>query len=301
MKSAIGIARLAALLAITLAAGAASGGDASHADRDGQEPPVVEPVVACHDAAARDQDDLAIWVHPKDPAQSTIIASDKAAGRLFVYDLAGRTVQVVETPMPGNIDVRYGFPLGGRKVDIVAFNQRRNGFRIVVYAVDPATRKLERVDNGGIETGPNYGGTLYHSAKTGRFYFITTSMPGECEQYELADDGSGKVAGRKVRTWKAGFAEAAVADDERGKLYIGEESAGVWELGAEPDDPAPGRRVIRTGENGLTADVEGLAIHPDVGGRRCLVVSNQSRNHFKVYRLDDYALVGTFAVRGARD
>lgn len=219
-----------------------------------------------------------------------------------MYDLAGRTLQTIKTPMPGNIDVRYGFPLGGGKVDIVALNQRAKPLQIVVFGVDPATRRLERIDDGGILNETNYGGTLYRSRKTGKFYFITTSKKGTCEQHELADDGRGKVKGTKVRTWTAGYSEAAVGDDETGKVYIGNERAGVWEFPGEPDDAAPGRRVIRVGEHGLRADVEGLAIHPNVGGGRCLVVSNQSRNEFKVYRLDGtFTFVGTFAVRGARD
>ena len=41
------------------------------------------------------------------------IASDKQAGKLFVYDLDGTLIQAVAVKHPGNIDLRYGFPLGG--------------------------------------------------------------------------------------------------------------------------------------------------------------------------------------------
>jgi 3-phytase len=260
------------------------------------------PAVLCRDPAAKDQDDVAIWLHPTQGALSTIIASDKSAGRIFVYDLAGRTLQAIEAPGAGNIDVRCGFPLGGRKVDIVAFNQRAGGFAIAVYAVDPETRALRRADDGKIRTGENYGGTLYRSPRTGKVFFLATAVAGPLEQYELFDDGAGRIAGRKERFWRVGLSEAAVGDDAAGKIYIAEESKGVWEVGGEPDDPTPGRLVIRTGENGLTDDVEGLAIHPNVGGSKALVVSNQSRDNFKVYRLGgDFALLGTFTVQGASD
>ena len=292
---------LAALAAVLAALAASAGCGAALAA--GGDPRPVGTAVVCRDPAVEDQDDMCIWVDPKDPARSTIVASDKAAAHLFVYDLAGKTLQSIETPKPGNIDVRYGFPLGGRKVDIVAFNQRTEGYRIVVFAVDPASRRLARVDNGAILTRANYGGTLYHSRKTGDFCFITTSMPGHAEQWLLADDGAGKVRGSLVRTWQVGFSEAAVGDDEAGKVYVGQESKGVWELPGEPDDPAPPRLVIKTGEHGLHADAEGIAIHPNVAGQgRCLVVSNQSRDDFKVYRLDGrFTFVGTFEVAGARD
>jgi 3-phytase len=262
--------------------------------------PVVAPHLVLADDAVRDQDDMCIWVHPQRPADSLLVTSDKDANRLFVYDLAGKRLQTLDVPQPGNIDVRPGFPLGEGKVDIVAVNQRKQGFRIRVYAVDPQARRLARVDNDAILTGPNYGGTLYRSAKTGRFYFITTSMEGVCEQVELTDDGSGRVAGRKVRTWRAGYAEGAVADDARGRLYVAAEDDGVWELGAEPDDPAPGRLVLRVGQHGLVDDLEGVAIHPDLAGGPALLVSNQGASNFKVFRLPDLAPLGTFGVAGAR-
>lgn len=259
----------------------------------------VAPSLRLCDAAVRDQDDMCIWVHPSDTSQSTVIASDKSARRLFVYDLAGRTIQSVAAPSPGNIDVRYGFPLAGKKVDVVAFNQR-SGDEVWVYAVEAATRRLRRVDNGTIRTGTNYGGTLYRSPRTGKLYFL--SVCATAEQHELFDDGAGKVAGRKVREWKIGYGEGAVGDDEAGTVYIAEEARGVWAVGGEPTDPTPGRLVARVGENGLRADVEGLAVYHTPGGKGYLLVSSQGSDDFKVYRRGGaHEFLGTFAVRGAHD
>jgi 3-phytase len=271
--------------------------------RSAEEPMAnpIAPTVRCADLAAEDQDDMCVWIHPTEPALSTIIASDKDADKLFVYNLTGKAIQAVSAKHPGNIDARYGFPLDKEKVDIVAFNARDDS-KILVYKVVVGTRRLERVDNGAITTGENYGGTLYRNPKTGRFYFMTTSKSGLIEQYELSDDGQGKVQGRKVRSWTVGGqCEAAVADDEMGLIYIGEEDKGVWEVGGEPDDPAPGKLVIACGENGLVDDVEGLAIYYLPQGKGFLLVSNQSRNNYKVYRREGtHGFVGTFAVAGAR-
>jgi len=260
--------------------------------------------VVCAADASRDQDDMCIWVHPTDPAKSTVIAADKAAQRLFVYDLAGKVVQSVAAAKPGNIDLRYNFPLGGKTVDIVAMNRRKSGdYAIVVFKVDPATRRLERIDNGKIATGENYGGTLFRSRKTGKFYFVTAAKGGRCEQYELADGGKGKVKGTKVRTWQAGYSEGAVGDDAGGRIYIGQENKGVWELGGEPTDPAPGKLVLKVGEHGLKADVEGLAIYR-LGGKAqgYLLVSNQGAHNFKVFELaGEHKYVGTFTIAGAKE
>jgi 3-phytase len=255
--------------------------------------------VICSDSTSQDQDDMCIWIHPTDPAQSTIVAADKEANRLFVYALDGKTIQTIEARHPGNIDVRYAFPLSGAKADIVAVNLRDES-KIAVYQVDVRTRRLVRADNDDIRTATNYGGTLYQSSKTDKVYFVTTSKEGHVEQYELAF--AGKIVATKVRSWQIGECEAAVADDETGKLYFGEEDGGVWEVGAEPGDSTTGKLIIKLGENGLTGDVEGLAIYHLPNGTGYLLVSNQGSNNFKVYeRTANHKYLGTFAIQGAED
>lgn len=263
--------------------------------------PVPTPTVVLSDPAANDQDDMCAWVHPTDPARSTVITSDKAANKLFVYDLDGKTVQAVAVKHPGNIDCRTGFPLGEVKVDLVAVNLRDDK-RLAVFAVDPESRKLTRVDDGAIATGENYGGCLYHSPKTGKFFAVVTSYSGTVTQIELADNGKGKVSGKKVRSWKVGgVCEGAGADDETGKVYVAVESKGVWEAGGEPTDAA-GKLVIKVGENGLHGDVEGLAIFRLADQKGYLLVSDQGKNTFRVYRREgSHEYVGAFAIKGAAD
>jgi 3-phytase len=262
-----------------------------------------EPAVICTSDDVRDQDDMCIWLHPTDKSLSTVITADKHAHCLFVYDLAGKVLQKTSIRGAANIDLRYGFSLAGKKVDIVALNLRSGGFRIAVFKVDPKTRKLTRVDKDDIKTSDNYGGTMFRSPKTGKFYFVTTSMPGIVEQFELSDDGGGKVKGVKVRTWKNGFSEGAVGDDIAGKIYIGQEDKGVWEIGGEPTDPTPGKLILKIGEHGLKSDVEGLAIYRFAGGKKgYLLVSNQGGHNFKVFTLTgDHKFLGTFAIAGAHD
>src|SRR5690606_41497679 len=84
----------------------------------------------------------AYWGHPTDPALSTAIGTDRQRGR-DVCDLAGKVLQSLPDGRMNNVDVRYGFPLGGRSVDIVAASERTE-HRIAVYGVDPATRRLSR-------------------------------------------------------------------------------------------------------------------------------------------------------------
>lgn len=252
----------------------------------------------------QDQDDMCIWVHPTAPEQSVIVSSDKAGQMLFVYDLDGKTLQALPVEgKPGNIDLRYGFSLGGTPVDIVAYNDRERQL-ISVYALDAGTRQLKRIDDGSIQTGLNYGFALYKSPKSGKVYAFTVpeeASGGVAQQYELSDNGQGSVTGRKVRSWGQAKSEGCVADDETGRLYIGEEENGIRELGAEPDDAAPGELVIPVTEHGFKADVEGLTILYGPNGAGYLIASSQGNRQFKVFdRKAPHAYITTFTLAGVR-
>ena len=63
----------------------------------------TDPVATTEDAA----DDPAVWVHPTDPARSLVIGTNKKAG-LVVYELTGKTVQVLDDGRMNNVDVVQG-------------------------------------------------------------------------------------------------------------------------------------------------------------------------------------------------
>lgn len=246
--------------------------------------PTVTPRMALVDSAADDQDDLCIWVHPTDPALGAILASDKEAGRILVYDLEGAVLQIVPVSgEPGNIDLRYGFPLGGGEIDIVCLNDR-SADRLLVYAMDATTRHLARVDGNDLSIGSNYGLGLYRSPVTGAFHAFVTTESGGVKQYELWDD-DGDVARTLVRSWSfSSQTEACVCDDETGFAYFGEEDEGIWRVGAEPGASTPGTRIASVGDgSGLAADVEGLAIYYAGGGAGYLFASAQGTDSFVAF------------------
>jgi len=242
---------------------------------------------------------MCVWVHPKRPDQSVIITADKAANQIFVYDLNGKVLQSIEVPEPGNIDLRTNIMLNGAACSVVVCNQRDKKLQLRVFKVDSATRTLQSVDDGNIKTHANYGGCLYHSRKSGKLYFISTTKENGITQYELFENASGTVSGRPVRDWSLGKSEGAVADDAAGVVYIGEEERGIWKLGAEPDAPTPGELVIRIGDHGLQGDIEGLALAQS-GGQRLLIASDQGSSSFLVLDRDgNYQPVGRFRCTGA--
>lgn len=238
------------------------------------------PVADKDDAA----DDPAIWVNTANPAESTIIGTNKQRG-LAVYDLSGKQIQFLSDGQMNNVDIRAGFSLNGQSVALITAGNRRNN-SIAIYKVNPSTRMLENVAARRIVTIPAYGSCMYRSARTGKFYYFAASKIGLVEQWELFDDGKGRVDGKRIRRWKVGTQlEGCVADDELGHLYVGEEDAGIWKYGAEPDAGESRVQVDKTGPGGnLVADVEGMAIAYGANKTGYLIVSSQGNNTYVVYR-----------------
>ncbi|HUT36992.1 MAG TPA: phytase [Planctomycetota bacterium] len=265
---------------------AARGGLAAEADIVRPEARLeTDPVPHGADAA----DDPAIWLHPTDPAKSLIIGTDKQ-GALHVYGMDGHERQrVSDGCRPDNVDVLYGFKLGDRVVDLaVASTRASKASGVKVWRIDPETCTLTDVTAGG--TLPVFGGRVpygvctYHSAKTGKTYFIVVDKAGRIEQHELHDAGAGTVKAAKVRELKlSSITEGCVADDELGFVYVAEENVGIWKFAAEPDGGDHATRVAKVGEHGLTADVEGLTIYGAAGGKGYLIASSQGSNTFVVY------------------
>jgi len=258
-----------------------------------------------------DTDDHCIWIHPTDPSLSTIITADKAADNLVVYDLSGATLQILPffqsdtgSEQPGNVDLRYGFPLGGDFVDIVAVNQRASsqGRGARIFAVDPETRLLTRIDDGQEMEHANYGMCLYKSPVSGTFYYFATSKSQGVRQYELADNGQGQITLIEVRSWDLRKCESAVADDELGYVYVAEERTGIYRYGAEPDDSIEAVHIAVVGENGYKNDAEGLTIYYARDGGGYLIASSQGNDRFMVYnRQPPHEFVKSFHIEDVEE
>jgi 3-phytase len=73
-------------------------------------------------------DDPAVWEHPRDRSRSSILGTIKMAapeGGVAVYRMDGsRLMTVGNLDLLNNIDVAYGFRVGGRTVDIAVVTER---------------------------------------------------------------------------------------------------------------------------------------------------------------------------------
>ncbi len=255
------------------------------------------PVHSLGDAA----DDPAIWVHPTDVNQSRILGSNKQKG-IDVYDLDGnRTVHYPFGEL-NNIDVRYGFPLGDSSVDIVG-GSNRTSWEISLYAIEEG--RLRNVNGAAIKPKmpKMYGFGFYHSQRTDKYYALIAGKGGEFEQYELYDNGQGKINGKLVRSMKfSSMTEGVVADDEYGFIYVAEERGSVWKFNAEPGDDTLTK--IGTARDGmLTPDIEGMTIYHTADGGGYLIISSQGNSTYAVYeRTGNNKYINSFEINnGAID
>jgi 3-phytase len=243
--------------------------------------------------------DVAVWINSADPGASLVFGTD-TQGAVESYDLAGKRVQrlVRAAGTTTDVDVRGGFPLGGRSVALVATGGRALSF----FRVDGAARQLREVGAHDFPTkGAGAGLCLYRSAGTGRFYAFVPEPDGDLTQYELFDQG-GLVDAREVRSFPLGRrAEHCVADDETGRLFVSQAKAGVTRFNAEPDaSPLARSEVDRVGSSGhLSTEVAGLAVVTQPGKRGFLLASSAGDDTFAVYRRGgNHAWLGQRQVSG---
>lgn len=246
---------------------------------------------------SNDPDDPAIWVHPTDPSRSLIIATMKVAspaGAVVVYGMDGQIRQIISgIDRPNNIDVEYGFRLGGRAIDIAVATERLKR-QLRVFRIDPADGKLS--DLGGIpilhdqpgESGAPMGVALYRRDRDDAIFAIVAPKTGPRDgylwQYRLSDAGGGRIGAAFVRRFGRFSAttvrdeneiEAVVVDDELGYVYYADEADGIHKWHADPDHADAARELAHFGRTGFRGDREGIAIYPLANGSGYIVCTDQ--------------------------
>jgi 3-phytase len=282
------------LLVVLLLAGATSAHTWSQALKAGDK---IQPVLAT-EKSRYDTDDPAIWVNRKQAGKSLILGTDKNQdGALYVYDLDGNIQQdkiVRHLQSPNNVDVEYGFSLGGEAVDIAVVTERGTE-KLRIFKLP----EMQPIDGGGVkvfsgEPTPNFrspmGIALYKRPEDGAVFAIVGRKKGPAVgylwQYRLEDDGRGRIRGELVRKFGAFSGnkeiEAIAVDDALGYVYYSDEKTGIRKYHA---DPRKGPEELALfGTEDFVKEREGIAIYPIDESRGYILVSDQQGNRFHVYR-----------------
>lgn len=271
-----------------------------------------------------DSDDPAIWVNPEDGDKSVVIGTLKDGG-LAVFDLQGNVTQTV-LPAPfgeiryNNVDLLYGFELGGESVDLAVVSDRAND-TLAIFKINPDTQQLEDgtadsiietifgVDDGEATA---YGLATYRSPVSGSVYaFVTQADGNQVAQLELTEQ-DGKVTANVVRTLTLptptgdttdSQSEGIVIDQELGFLYVAlEGEVGILKYSAEPDGGDNFRIIQSVEADYLTPDIEGLNIYYGADGEGYLIANSQGDSSYAVFnREGPNEYIGSFVVGDSGD
>lgn len=237
-------------------------------------------------------DDPAIWFNVNEPSASLVIGTNKKRG-LEVYDLQGKRVQSLPLGRLNNVDVRQGFRLAGKLVDLAAASHRDHA-AIALFAIEPTTGKLQPA--GEIKTGLDdvYGFCLYRGRNNALYAFINDE-DGRYEQYQITDSPAG-WQGALVREFSVpSQPEGCSADESNHTLFVGEEAKGIWLFGAEPDDTRPPTLIAKVGEQ-LVADVEGMEVFQHKGEQLLLVSSQGNDSYLVLEATEPFAIRSQFRI-----
>ena len=267
---------------------------------------IKDTVVACVETDPVPQkknedsaDDPAIWVDTTNTGNSFVIGTDKKGG-LATYDLDGKLLYYYAVGNMNNCDLRYGFKLGDKTIDVLASSNRSShslslyqvkagGVLIAVHARTIVSQMQDDV----------YGLCMYKSPLSEKFYVFMNSKAGEVEQWELFQSDK-KIDARLVRSFKLNTqTEGMVADDEMAMLFIGEEVAGIHKIGAEPDAGNQVKPIPLSSEanKNIRYDIEGLAIYKTGPKNGYLLASSQGNYSYAIFeRQGNNKYLGSFRI-----
>ena len=252
-----------------------------------------------------DTDDPAIWVNPKNPAESIVFGTDKKTnGAIYAFDLNGKIIQdktIRDIQRPNNVDIEYGFQLNDSTVtDILVFTEREKQ-QIRMFSVPD----MKPLDGGGFKVFEDeeleenklpMGVSLYKSPKDATVYAIVGRKTGPADgylyQYALNADSLG-VSSNYVR--KFGMfsgvkeIEAIAVDDDNGFVYFSDEGVCIKKYYAEPS--MGNEEISCFGGEYFDEDIEGIAIASYTDGHGYLIVSNQQKGEFNIFDRETNAYI----------
>jgi 3-phytase len=232
----------------------------------------TEPVFAGDDAA----DDMCVLENFNNPESSLIISSDKQYG-IIVYDLEGNKLYDYEVGRINNVDIipsksgqdKYlvaGTNRTYNSIDLYIFNSNGELEKNIVREVVPSLKDV-------------YGITFYDDEYN--TYVFVSDKKGNVEQWSFNNDESNPEIKFERKLRFSSLVEGLVADETKGKVYIGQERKGIWELNAFPSFDSQKKLIFKKSKN-FKPDFEGLALRDDGNGEGYLIASVQGSNGYLI-------------------
>lgn len=230
----------------------------------------TEPVFAGDDAA----DDMCVLENLINPEKSLIVSSDKKFG-IIVYDLEGNKLYDYEVGRINNVDIipskssqdKYlvaGTNRTYNSIDLYIFNSNGELEKNIVREVVPSLKDV-------------YGITFYDDKYN--TYLFVSDKKGNVEQWSYNNDESSPEIKFERKLRFSSLVEGIVADESKGKVYIGQERKGIWEINVFPTTDEE-RKLIFKKNKFFKPDFEGLALRDDGDSKGYLISSVQGSNGY---------------------
>ena len=232
----------------------------------------TEPVFAGDDAA----DDMCVLENFNNPENSLIISSDKKYG-IIVYDLEGVKLHDYELGRINNVDI---LPSRSFQNKYIVAGTNRTYNSIDIYLFNSAGELENLILRKEIPSLKDVYGVTFYKDDFNTYLFISDKK-GNVEQWSYNKDEVNSEI-KFVRKLKfSSLVEGLVADESKGKIYIGQERKGIWELNAFPSLDSEKRLIFKKSKN-FKPDFEGLALRDDGNGEGYLIASVQGSNGYLI-------------------
>ena len=232
----------------------------------------TEPVFAGDDAA----DDMCVLENFNNPESSLIISSDKKYG-IIVYDLEGFKLYDYEVGRINNVDILPSRSFQNKYI-VAGTNRTYNSIDIYLFNSNGELEKL--ILRKEIPSLKDVYGVTFYRDDFNTYLFISDKK-GNVEQWSYNNDEVNSEI-KFVRKLKfSSLVEGLVADESKGKIYIGQEKKGIWELNAFPSFDSQKKLIFKKSKN-FKPDFEGLALRDDGNGEGYLIASVQGSNGYLI-------------------
>ena len=232
----------------------------------------TEPVFAGDDAA----DDMCVLENFNIPESSLIISSDKKYG-IIVYDLEGVKLYDYEVGRINNVDILPSRSFQNKYI-VAGTNRTYNSIDIYLFNSKGELENL--ILRKEISSLKDVYGVTFYRDEFNTYLFISDKK-GNVEQWSYNNDEVNSEI-KFVRKLKfSSLVEGLVADESKGKIYIGQERKGIWEFNAFPSFDSQKKLIFKKSKN-FKPDFEGLALRDDGNGEGYLIASVQGSNGYLI-------------------
>ena len=263
-----------------------------------QGPAIAVSVAASETALSSAGMEAAALVLDTDTLTAPQIIAATGMGGLEISPLKGDRLARISAGEAIGVDVAYNFFLSGTNQTLIgAIDQVSDSLRFFTLG----NGSLQEVGAG--REGINFAAEnvcMYQHPLDGLLYAFIVGDGGQVSQNLVYETDSNQVSMRPVREIRVpSTIKQCAADSSSGKIFISEETVGIWQFNADPESETGAVMIDRVDRGHITEEVGGIAVYDAGDEAKWLLASNLGERTINVYDLNaDGAFAGSVLVSG---